>query len=249
MTERANKSRWMRVAGSPLVTVTLLVAVGFGMLLAQPNLANLHLPGIQQGYEPVQPIAFSHRLHAGELQMSCLYCHSGAERSRHAGIPAANVCMNCHRFVSAPLGAVRAEEEQAKKEKRDVTRIVSPEIQKIYDALALDAKMQRDPGRSPRAIAWTKVNNLPDFAYFDHRPHVNGGVACQSCHGPVETMERVRQVPDLTMGWCVNCHRNVNRSGVDGKGNFTSAPAPASSALKPITHRVYAPTDCTTCHF
>ena len=249
MSGAKRNSRWIRWAGSPILTITLLVALGFGLLLAQPNLSTLHLPGIQQGYEPAQPIAFSHRLHAGELQVSCVYCHSGAERSRHAGIPAANVCMNCHRFVTAALGAVRAEDEQAKKEKREVRRIVSPEIQKLYDALALNNTMQRDPARAQQPIAWIKVNNLPDFVYFDHRPHVNGGVTCQSCHGPIETMERVRQVPDLTMGWCVNCHRGVNRAGLDGKGNYMSLAAPASAGTKSVTHRVYASTDCSTCHF
>lgn len=243
------RPRWVRYAGSPIITIVLLVGVAFGVLLIAPDVRMLNLPGIQTGYEPAQPIAFSHRLHAGELQVSCLYCHSGAERSRHAGIPAANVCMNCHRFVIAPFGAVRAEDQQARKEKRDPRRIVSPEIQKIYDALALNDKFQRDPTREPNPIAWTKVHNLPDFAYFDHRPHVNAGVACQTCHGPVETMERVRQVSNLTMGWCVNCHRQVNATGLDGKGNFTSAPAPASTGVKPVTHRVYASIDCTTCHF
>ncbi len=250
-----------RLAGSPAITIVLIVCVAFGLLALAPNLASVHLPGNQIGYEPAQPIAFSHRLHAGELQISCLYCHSGSERSRHAGIPAANVCMNCHRFVSATMGAVRAEDEQAKKENRAPRLIVSSEIQKLYDAVGfLPAAPSRGGNQTPAAvianartpagpIAWVKVHNLPDFVYFDHRPHVNAGVACQTCHGPVETMERVRQVQDLSMGWCVNCHRGVDRAGIDGKGNFTSLPAPAASGPKPVTHRVYASTDCQTCHF
>jgi hypothetical protein len=239
----------VRYWGSPIVTIILLISVGFALLTVAPNMSFVHLPGNQQGYEPVQPIAFSHRLHAGELQVSCLYCHSGAERSRHAGIPAANVCMNCHRFVSATMAAVRAEDDAARRQKREPRRIVSPEIQKIYDALALNDKLQPDPQRQPAPIAWTKVHNLPDFVYFDHRPHVNAGVACQSCHGPVETMDRMRQVSDLSMGWCVNCHRDVDRAGLDGKGNFTSAPAPAAVGPTPVTHRVYASIDCATCHY
>ncbi|MFB3916172.1 MAG: cytochrome c3 family protein [Terriglobales bacterium] len=242
-------NRFAHYAGSPIVTIVLVVSVAFALLTIAPNMSSVHLPGNQQGYEPAQPIAFSHRLHAGELQVSCLYCHSGSERSRHAGIPAANVCMNCHRFVTATLGAIRAEDEAAKKENRAPRRIVSPEIQKIYDALALNEKFQPDSRRQARPIAWTKVHNLPDFVYFDHRPHVNAGVACQSCHGPVETMDRVRQVSDLSMGWCVNCHRSVNRAGLDGKGNFTSAPAPAAEGPKPVTRRVYASIDCATCHY
>ena len=238
-----------RAFASPAVSVVLLVALGFSLLIAAPKFASYALPGNQRGYEPAQPIAFSHRLHAGEMQVACLYCHSGAERSRHAGIPAASVCMNCHRFVTAPLAAVRAEDEAARKAGRSPRRVVSPEIQKVYDALALGPDMQRDGSRQSRPIAWVKVHNLPDFVYFDHRPHVNAGVACQTCHGPVETMERVRQVQDLSMGWCVNCHRGVDRAGLDGKGNFTSAAAPAAQGPAPVTHQVYASTDCATCHY
>ncbi len=231
-------SRLLRAAASPLTTMVMVVGVAFALLTAAPNLASVHLPGNQIGYEPVQPIAFSHRLHAGELNVSCIYCHSGAERSRHAGIPAASTCMNCHRFVTAARGAVRAEDEAAQQEKRAPRRIVSPEIQKLYDALAQN-----------RPIAWAKVHNLPDFVYFNHAPHVNAGVKCQACHGRVETMERLRQVNDLGMGWCVNCHRGVDRAGINGDGNFTSAPAPAALSTKPVTHRVYASIDCSTCHY
>ena len=215
---------------SRIVTIILSIAVAFSLLLLVSRAAMFHLPGNQQGYEPAQPIAYSHRLHAGEMQIQCLYCHFGADESRYAGIPSASVCMNCHRFVTAPLGAVRAEDELAVKEKRPPRPVVSPELQKLYDALALDAGMRRDPNRTPQPIAWTRIHKLPDFVYFDHRAHVNAGVACQQCHGPVESMERVRQVSDLSMGWCVNCHRQANRTGIAG-------------------HRVNASTNCSTCHF
>ena len=215
---------------SRIMTVVLLVGLFFSLLALVPGIRGLRLPGNQQGYAPLQPIAFSHRLHAGEMQISCLYCHSGAEKSRHAGIPAASVCMNCHKYVTAPLGAIRAEDESAKKEKRQRHHIISPELQKLYNALALDEKMQADSAKQPTLIAWMKVHNLPDFAYFDHRGHVDAGVTCQQCHGPVETMEKMRQVEDLTMGWCVNCHREANRVGVAGK-------------------TVQASTDCATCHY
>lgn len=213
-----------------LLTLALVVGLAGSLATLLAQLPAIHLPANQQGYEPVQPIAFSHRLHAGELQVSCLYCHYGAEQSRHAGIPAANVCMNCHKFVSAPLGALRAEDEQAKNEGRKPRRVVSPEIQKLYDALALDTSLQRDWNRTPAPIAWVKVHNVPDFVYFDHRAHVNSGVACQQCHGPVETMERVQQAQPLTMGWCVDCHRSATASEV---------------ARRPVN----ASTDCATCHY
>jgi hypothetical protein len=213
-----------------IVTITLATGLLISLALLAVRLSGVHLPGNQQGYQPVQPIAYSHRLHAGELQIPCLYCHSGAQSSRHAGVPAANVCMNCHRFVTASLGAVRAEDEFAASEKRKPRPVVSAELQKLYDALALDARMERDPGRQPQPIEWNRVHSLPSFVYFDHRAHVRVGVACQKCHGPVETMERVQQVSDLSMGWCVNCHRDANKTGLQGL-------------------RVEASINCSTCHF
>ncbi len=212
------------------VTVVLLIGMVFSLAALVAGNNSLRLPDNHQGYAPEQPIAFSHRLHAGELQVDCLYCHFGAETSRHAGIPAASICMNCHKFVTTTLGALRAEDELATEEERKANRIVSPEIQKIYDALALDEEMNPIPNRETKPIEWIKIHNLPDFVYFDHRAHVRAGVACQRCHGAVETMERVSQVGDLRMGWCVNCHRSVNKSGIGGQ-------------------RVHAPIDCATCHY
>lgn len=215
---------------SRTVTVVLLVALVFSALALSPKIDALRLPGNQQGYEPAQPIDFSHRLHAGELQISCLYCHSGAEKSRYAGVPAASVCMNCHRFVTAPLGAVRAEDELAKQEKRAPRKIVSPELAKVYAALGLGEDLKSSATREARPIEWVRVHNLPDFAHFDHRAHVIASVSCQTCHGPVEAMERVRQISDLSMGWCVNCHRTANQTGIVGKP-------------------VHASVDCAVCHF
>lgn len=213
-----------------LWTLVLAVGLGFALCALLPRLNAFHLPGNQQGYEPVQPIAYSHRLHAGELKIDCQYCHSGAARSRHAGIPAADVCMNCHKFVTASWGAVRAEDEQAKQEGRKPRRVISPELRKLYDALGLDEDLQPDPDQAPRPIEWVKVHNLPDFVYFDHRPHVAAEVTCQTCHGPVETMERVSQAADLSMGWCVNCHR---KEGAE----FATRLHPDASV------------DCASCHY
>jgi hypothetical protein len=190
---------------SRILSITVAVGLAFSLALLGARMGVFHLPGNFQGYEPEQPIPYSHRLHAGELGIACQYCHYGAEKSRHAGIPAASVCMNCHKYVTAPLGALRAEDELAEKEKRAPRPLVSADLQKLFDAV--------DP-KNPRPLAWNKVHNLPDFVYFDHRPHVAKGVACQSCHGPVETMERVRQVSDLSMGMCVNCHRQ-QRASID----------------------------------
>jgi len=239
--------RLLRWSASPVASWVLVAATIFATLITLPATDSARLPGNQRGYEPSQPIAYSHRLHAGELNIPCLYCHSGAEKSRHAGVPAASVCMNCHRFVPAAFGAVRAEDEAAKREGRAPRPVISPEIQKLYDALALGPDMKPDPAKQPQPIPWVKVHNLPDFVYFDHRPHVNGGVACQSCHGPVETMERVRQVSDLSMGWCVNCHRDVRRNGM--KGERQSPPAPFATDKMPATHKLDPSIDCKACHF
>jgi hypothetical protein len=163
------------------------------------------------------------------MQISCLYCHHEAEHSPHAGIPATSICMNCHRSVTTPIRDVRAEFELAKQEKRPARKIISPELEKLYDALGLNDKLQPDPAKTPTLIRWVRVHKLPAFTHFDHRAHVGAGVECQHCHGPVETMERVRQIADLSMGWCVNCHRDANRDGIDGKV-------------------VHASNDCATCH-
>ncbi|MBI5153899.1 cytochrome c3 family protein [Candidatus Poribacteria bacterium] len=128
-----------------------------------------------KGYMPDQPIAFSHKLHAGKLQMNCLYCHSNAEKSRHASVPPMDTCMGCHSVVRTDRPAIQ-------------------ELTKHWQAGA--------------AVPWTRVWSLPDHVYFSHKNHVAAGVACQTCHGPVETMDIISQVVDFSMGWCIQCHRN-----------------------------------------
>jgi hypothetical protein len=213
---------------SSVLSIVLGVGLAFTVVFFGLSVSP-RLPGNEQGYEPAQPILFSHPLHAQELQIGCLYCHFAAESSRHAGIPPASVCMNCHRFVKATRGAVRAEQEQAQRENRPPRPLVSPELQKLYDAVGLTPGSPPEAGRAGHPLVWVQIHKLPDFVYFDHRAHLTAGVTCQRCHGPVETMERVRQVEDLSMGWCVNCHREVDQTGVAGKP-------------------VEAPTDCDACH-
>lgn len=225
---RPSQSKRRIASGRNLVTAVLLVAFVFSALILLSKVSAFNLPGNFEGYEPDQPIAFSHRLHAGEMEIACLYCHSEAAKSRFAGIPSADECMNCHRFVTAPLGAVRAEEKRARDEMREPRPVVSQELAKVYAALGLNSAMEQE--RTGRSIAWTRVHNLPDFTYFDHRAHVGAGVNCQRCHGPVETMERVRQTEDLSMGWCVNCHRLVE-------------------GTRPAAREVHPSTDCSACHY
>jgi len=159
--------------------------------------------GVQQGYSPDQPINYSHELHAGKLKIDCQYCHSTASYSKHASIPSTNTCMNCHKGVQL-------------REKYDGD--VSPEIQKIYDAIGFDAETgQYIEDYDQKPIKWVRIHNLPDLAYFNHSQHVAvGGVECQTCHGPIEEMEKVYQFSSLQMGWCINCHRE---RGIDVENN------------------------------
>lgn len=191
----------------------------------------LRLPGNDVGHAPVQPLAFSHRVHAGDLGLDCLFCHAGAERSRHAGIPAASVCMKCHQHVTAGWAENAAERALAAEEEREPRRLVSAELAKLYDALALDRDLQPVPEREPAGMPWVRVHNLADFVHFDHSVHVARGVSCQTCHGPVQAMERVRQHSSLSMGTCIACHRG-------------SPPDPGG----PNAWRPHASTDCVTCH-
>ncbi len=197
------------------------------------------LPGNDAGHAPEQPIAYSHRLHAGELGIDCQYCHFAAERSPVAGIPPASLCMNCHTSVTAARDTVEAEKKAAEKEGRPPRTIISPELRKLYNALALDDERKPIPGRKPEPLRWQRVHDLPDFVAFDHRVHVNRGVACQACHGAVQTMERVSQVSTLTMGWCVECHRLNNTTG-------KSAVEPGFNHPRVDGH---VTTDCAACHY
>ena len=212
-----------------VITIVLLIGLCFGLSLLVSAMSAWRLPDNQQGYAPKQPIAYSHRLHAGELGIDCKFCHSSADSSRHAGIPSSDVCMKCHRYVTSSFNALQQEMKLADEEGRKPNVVTSDELQKLYDALALDENFQPIEGKEPQAIEWVRVHNLPDFACFNHQAHVTAGVSCQKCHGPVESMERVRQQESLSMGWCVNCHREASREGINGK-------------------EVHASTDCTVCH-
>ncbi|MFQ5733393.1 MAG: cytochrome c3 family protein [Planctomycetaceae bacterium] len=212
-----------------VAAIILCVGLFFGLIVLASSSRNLRLPDNQQGYAPPQPISFSHRRHAGELQIHCRFCHTGADKSRHAGIPSSDVCMKCHRLVTAAIADIQNENTLAKNEKRNPRPIISPELRKLYDSLGLGDDLKPADGKRPKSIAWKRVHDLPDYVYFDHRAHVTAGVKCQTCHGPVESMERMRQHSTLSMGWCVNCHRRSNRHGIEGRA-------------------VHASNDCATCH-
>lgn len=158
--------------------------------------------GVDQDYQPIQPIHYSHRIHAGDNGIDCKYCHSAARVGKHSNIPSLNVCMNCHKNISE-VAESTATPEHSK-------AFYDGEIQKLYNAVGWDKNTQSYTGKTS-PVKWVRIHNLPDFVYFNHSQHVSvAGVECQTCHGPVQEMEVLKQHAPLTMGWCVNCHRETN---------------------------------------
>ena len=159
--------------------------------------------GIDQGYMPVQPIHYSHKIHSGANEIECKYCHSSARVSKHSGIPSLNVCMNCHMNIAEYNGEEDLEKGYTKE-------FYTNEIKKLYKAVGWDEENQRYTGET-QPVKWVRIHNLPDFVYFNHAQHVDvAGIDCQKCHGPVEEMEIMYQHSPLTMGWCIDCHRESN---------------------------------------
>jgi len=180
--------------------------------------------GRSKNYEPDQPIKFSHAVHAGQNQIDCLYCHSSAEYGKSAGIPSVNVCLNCHMIV------------------REGNRSGRFEINKIFAAL-----------EKKQPVEWIRVYNLPDHAFFSHAQHVGAGkLDCMTCHGDVKQMDRVIQVPDLSMGWCVNCHRDTKVQFHDNQF-YTSyndmREQIQRGEIDSVTVAMVGGTDCMKCHY
>ena len=192
---------WRNKTYITLISIGLFV---FGGYMVAKGAIGL---GRQKDYQPVQPIYYSHKVHAGINQINCLYCHGSAEQSKHAAIPSVNTCMNCHK-------AIQAYEKGPKIFDEDGNEIDgTAEIQKLYEYAGFDPNQPNkwDPSMIKKPIEWVKIHNLPDHVYFSHAQHVTAGkVQCQSCHGAINEMGEVKQVADLSMGWCINCHRESN---------------------------------------
>ncbi len=167
--------------------------------------------GRQQNYQPLQPIYYSHKVHAGINQINCLYCHAGAEKSRQAMIPSSNICMNCHKQINAYSG--QGEHDLVTAEGKHING--TEQIQLLYKYAGWNPEKKdynRDAAGNILAtpIQWVKVHNLPDHVYFNHSQHVKvGEVQCQRCHGDIQEMDEVYQFAPLSMGWCINCHRQT----------------------------------------
>lgn len=170
--------------------------------------------GRQQNYQPEQPIFYSHKVHAGINQISCLYCHSNALDSRHATVPPLNVCMNCH-------AAINDYTKGPKLFREDGSEVDgTAEIQKLYSYTGYDPKAQKYDEAKAKPVEWIKIHNLPDHVFFSHAQHTKAGqVQCQTCHGPITEMDEVKQFAPLSMGWCINCHRTTKVNFPDSAGN------------------------------
>ena len=180
-----------------------IMVVGFLLSSAYFTYGYLMQVGIDQGYAPIQPIHYSHKIHAGANQIECKYCHSSARVSKHSGIPSLNVCMNCHEYIAEYNG----EEDLENGYTRD---FYTNEIKKLYSAVGWDEENQVYTGNT-KPVKWVRIHNLPDFVYFNHAQHAQvAKIECQTCHGPVEEMEIMYQYSPLTMGWCIDCHRESN---------------------------------------
>lgn len=230
MTRYRAGREWVR-NNKKLVAVILIVFVGWGSVKGWYTLKNI---GVMQGYTPDQPIKYSHILHAGKMQIQCVYCHSGAEKGKVAGIPSANVCMNCHKYV------------------RKGPETGTEEIAKIYKALDYDPD-KGTYGPNPKPIQWVRVHNLPDLAYFNHAQHVAvGKIECQTCHGPVQdSMTVAGQYSPLTMGWCIDCHRKteVKMAGNSYYNEYHKELLSKPGADSIITVSEIGGLECSRCHY
>lgn len=208
--------------------------------------------GRQENYQPEQPIFFSHKVHAGVNQINCLYCHAGAEKSRHAMVPSPNVCMNCHKQINEYTGT----EKLVTAEGREVDG--TEEIQKLYKYAGWDPAKKdyvRDANGDiiSKPIEWTKIHNLPDHVYFNHSQHVSvGQVQCQQCHGAIQDMDEVFQASPLSMGWCINCHRQTQVQFADN--NYYSIYEKYHEEIKSgkrhdVTVEDIGGTECQKCHY
>lgn len=231
---------WRNKAYIALGAIVLFMIGGYLLFQGAAGL------GRSQKYQPEQPIYYSHTVHAGINQISCLYCHNGAMQGKHANIPSVNVCMNCHMGINEYAKGPKLYRE-------DGTEVDgTAEIQKLYQYAGWDPATKTYNGKgSP--IEWVRIHNLPDHVYFNHAQHVTvGKQACQTCHGEIQKMGEVYQYSDLSMGWCINCHRESKVQFTDNK--FYSIYEKFHEDLKnkkmdSVTVEKIGGTECMKCHY
>ncbi|MFN3951710.1 MAG: cytochrome c3 family protein [Thermaurantimonas sp.] len=219
----AVKNRKVIMVSTIILSVFLLKELYWGLMSI----------GVEQGYMPEQPIAFSHKIHAGENGIDCKYCHYGAEKGKHSNIPSAALCMNCHTYI------------------QEGPKYGTQEIDKIYAAVGFDRETNTYiPGYEQRPVKWVRIHNLPDLAYFNHAQHVNvAGLECQTCHGPVEEMEVLYQYSELTMGWCINCHRETEVNVDNGYYKDLHDKLKEKYKSQKVTAEMIGGLECGKCHY
>ena len=198
--------------------------------------------GVDQEYAPIQPIHYSHKIHAGSNGIDCKYCHSAARVSKNAGIPSLNVCMNCHKNISE-VSDTTATAEHSK-------AFYDGEIAKLYTAVGWDKTAQKYTGKT-QPVKWVRIHNLPDFVYFNHSQHVSvAGIECQTCHGSVQEFEVMKQFSPLTMGWCVDCHRKTDVK-MEGNAYYDKIHAELSKkyGVDKLTAAQMGGLECGKCHY
>ncbi len=219
-----------------LASIFLLLASGYFVY------GYLMQVGVDQDYEPIQPIHYSHRIHAGSNGINCNYCHSAARVGKTAGIPSLNVCMNCHKNISE-VSDTTATAEYSKD-------FYDKEIAKLYTAVGWDKDNQKYTGKT-QPVKWVRIHNLQSFVYFNHSQHVTvGGIECQTCHGPVQTYEIQKQFAPLTMKWCVDCHRKTEVK-MEGNDYYTKIHEQLSKkyGVDKLTAAQMGGLECGKCHY
>ncbi|MBC7847412.1 MAG: c-type cytochrome [Flavobacterium sp.] len=219
-----------------VTSIFLLLASGFFVY------GYLMQVGVDQDYSPIQPIHYSHRIHAGSNGIDCNYCHSAARVGKSAGIPSLNVCMNCHKNISE-VSDTTATPEYSK-------AFYDNEIAKLYKAVGWDKDNQKYTGKT-EPVKWVRIHNLQSFVYFNHSQHVNvAGVECQTCHGPVQTYEIQKQFAPLTMKWCVDCHRKTEVK-MEGNDYYTKIHEQLSKkyGVEKLTAAQMGGLECGKCHY
>ena len=233
---------WVAFKGNKFLH--FLLVIFFLLSSAYIGFSYLVQIGVDEGYQPIQPIAFSHAIHAGDNKIDCQYCHSSAKHSKTSGIPSANVCMNCHMSISEVAESTATAEH--------TKEFFDGEIQKIYDAVGWDKdNLKYIEGYKKQPIEWVRIHNLPDFAYYNHSQHVTvAGLKCQKCHGPVEEMDEVYQYSPLTMDWCITCHRETEVDMTDN-GYYKKIHEQLANkfGVEKVTEAQMGGMECGKCHY
>ena len=233
---------WKNKSYIAMLTVILFVVGGY---LTSKGAMGL---GRTKDYQPVQPIYYSHKVHAGINQINCQYCHIGVYQGKQATIPSVNICMNCHMAINEYKGDKIYNEEG-----EEVNG--TGEIKKLYKYAGFEEGKAWDASKA-KPIEWARIHNLPDHVYFNHAQHVKAGqVQCQTCHGEIQKMDEVKQFADLSMGWCVNCHRETKVQFKDNgfysiyEKYHQDLKSGKIDSTKGITVEKIGGTECQKCHY